>query len=163
MIRSVRRTIEIVPATLEHCAFIARNMKQADRDEVMAASGFSPMSAIKISWLFSLTAFTGLAPDGEPLGMFGVSRENINWFTPWLLSTERICDLWIPFLRTTREMFPIVCAKYPNMRNHVDARNVKSIAWLQWLGFNMEAPAPYGVSGLPFILFYLEGETCVTL
>lgn len=138
-------------------------MKQADRDEVMSASGFSPMSAIKISWLFSLTAFTGLDPDGEPLGMFGVSRENIHWFTPWLLSTERICDLWIPFLRTTREMFPIVCAKYPNMRNHVDARNVKSIAWLQWLGFNMEAPAPYGVEGLPFILFYLEGEPCVTL
>jgi len=48
--------------------------------------------------------------------------------------------------------------KFSLLYNYVDARNVKSIKWLRWLGFQLDEPAPYGVRGLPFHRFELRGK-----
>lgn len=132
-------------------------MRQSDCDEVMAASGVSPFAAVYAGYLMSEACLTGVDSRGVPMAMWGIRRETWKWSNPWLLGTDRIDDMWLPFLRTTKEMFPLVCAEYPCQRNHVDARNSKSIAWLKWLGFEIEPPAPYGVSGALFCRFWREG------
>jgi len=128
-------------------------MRKSDRDEVMAASGLKAFDAIYVSYLKSEQCLTGIDDNDIPVGMWGIRRETWQWSNPWLLGTDRIDELWRPFLRTTKLLFPLISAKYPCMRNYVDLRNKKSIAWLKWLGFKMEPPRPYGVSGLPFCLF----------
>jgi hypothetical protein len=46
-------------------------------------------------------------------------------------------------------------AAYPQLENHVDARNRRALRWLGWLGFTIEAPAPWGVEGRPFHRFWM--------
>ena len=149
----MQRSVDLIPSTHSHCEYIAAHMRQSDRDEVMAASGFKPFGAVYYSYLKSESCLTGLDENGIPIGMWGIRRETWKWNNPWLLGTDRIDELWRPFLRTTKMMFPLICAKYPCQRNHVYLRNKKSIAWLKWLGFEIEPPEPYGVSGALFCKF----------
>jgi hypothetical protein len=44
-------------------------------------------------------------------------------------------------------------SRYDQLFNYVDARNLRSIAWLQHIGFQVFEPQPYGLEGLPFHRF----------
>ena len=57
------------------------------------------------------------------------------------------------FLKGSRSVASRLFARYPYMRNWVDARHEKSIAWLTFMGFKLGEPQPYGVYGMDFIPF----------
>lgn len=44
------------------------------------------------------------------------------------------------------------------LENWVDARNETSIKWLQWCGFHMEEPQPWGYFKMPFRRFWMRKE-----
>lgn len=46
---------------------------------------------------------------------------------------------------------------YNYLENYVDVRNIVSIRWLKWCGFQMEEPEIHGVAQIPFIRFH-RGE-----
>jgi hypothetical protein len=69
---------------------------------------------------------------------------------PWLLATEEVERQPVTFYRESGKLFPTVAAGYERLVNWVDARNTLSLRWLEWLGFEMGPPVPFGVRGLEF-------------
>lgn len=149
------RKIEITHATHDYISHVAQYMRQADIDE-LAACGTNPEAALLYGFYNSGECYAGLI-DSEPICIFGITLENEGGNAiPWLLGTDAIDRNRKVFMRESQLLFSEFCARYRYMRNWVDVRNVKSIAWLKWLGFQVGAPEPYGPYGLPFCPFWKE-------
>lgn len=150
------RKVEIVQATKEHIAFVAQHMRQTDIDELQAA-GTEPYPALYFGMLTSEECYAALI-DSVPVCIFGIRIETWKWNIPWLLGTDEVDRSKKVFMKESRRLFAELSGRYPNMRNMVDARNVKSIAWLKWLGFEFGEPIAHKASGLPFFPFKKESE-----
>jgi len=100
---------------------------------------------------------TALA-DGKLANMFGVSPINFvqGIGSPWMLATPEFDRHPRAVIRHCRRYIPPMLAVFPHLVNHVDARNVRSVAWLRWLGFEMHDPEPYGPYGVPFHKFEMR-------
>lgn len=149
--------IDIVPARAAHIRSVARRMRQADRDEVAAASGKSPSEALIYSLRKSSQAWTCLI-DGRPEMMFGVGDLNVlaGIGAPWLLGTDAIERHYLAFLRGSVGWRDQLLRRYPVMRNFVDDRNKVSMRWLRWLGFKLSDPVVVG--GHAFRIFELRSS-----
>ncbi len=149
--------IEIVPARAAHILTIARRMRQADRDEVFAASGYTPAEALIYSLRRSSIAYTALI-DGKPEVMFGAADLNIlaGIGVPWLLGTDAIDKHYVAFLRRSVWWRGQLSKRYPVMRNFVDDRNRAAKRWLRWLGFTLSDPVD--MRGHAFRLFELRAR-----
>ena len=144
--------IAIVPARPGHIREIAGRMRRADREEVFAASGRSPISALSFSYRHSSEVWTALF-DGRPEVMWGVGDISIltGIGAPWLLGTDAVERNFRGFLRISRDWPAQLLGRYRLLRNLVDARNTISIRWLEWLGFRLFEPVE--INGHPFHLF----------
>lgn len=137
------------------------DIRAADRRELEAADGDIQRAVLR-GWLGSSYCFAGIDSRGRMLGIFGVFREDAYWWCPWLIGTSALEEHRRDFVRLSAALFPRLRERFPNMRNYVDARNVKSIRWLTRLGFNFGSPVPYGDAGLPFYRFWIGGgNECV--
>jgi len=76
---------------------------------------------------------------------------------PWLVGTPGLARVPGMLNRLSRSYCSAVLGAYPLLFNYVDARNTTSVAWLKRLGFEISAPQPFGVEGLPFHLFEMRG------
>jgi hypothetical protein len=151
--------IEIVRASLDHVPTIAARMRQADRDEVWAASRFLPADALIFSITNSTHAFTVLI-DGRPEAAFGVGILSAvtGLGAPWLLATDEILTIRRDFLRRSvvwRDAFLTIC---PTLRAVIDDRNAVSKRWLRWLGATFSDPFPVGREQIPFRAFELRAD-----
>lgn len=151
------RDVRIVPAQACHIRTIARRMRQADRDEVMASSGSTPVKALTGSLRRSARAWTGII-DGRPEVMFGVGDLNVlaGIGAPWLLGTDEVERNFIVFARASKSVRDQLFARYPVLRNFVDDRNTVSIRWLRWLGSTFSEPVD--LKGHPFRMFELRAD-----
>lgn len=149
--------IEIIPARAAHIRSIARRMRQADRDEIAAASGRSPGKALAFSLRKSSLAYTAMV-DGVPEVMFGVGDINVLTRTgaPWLLGTDAVTTHYVAFLRGSVNWREQLLRRYRVLMNAVDDRNTASKRWLRWLGFTLGEPRPLGVERKPFRVFRME-------
>ena len=144
--------IAIIEARPSHIRTIASRMRAADREEVFAASGRSPLSALCFSYRHSSLAWTALF-DGRPEVMWGVGDINIltGIGAPWLLGTDAVEKNFRGFLKISRNWPAQLLSRYTVIRNLVDARNTVSLRWLEWLGFRLYEPME--INGHPFRLF----------
>lgn len=149
--------IEIVPARASHVRPIADRMRQADRDEVAASSGSSPLHALSYSFRKSHYRWTVLM-DGQPEIMFGVGDVSIlgGVGAPWLLATDAVNKVTREFIRQSRPLVRQLSARYDVLRNMVDLRNTVSIRWLEWLGFKFFEPIEH--NGHLFMIFEMRAE-----
>lgn len=147
--------IEIVPARASHLRRIAAVMRQADRDEVAASSGRSPLAALSYSFRMSRECWA-VVIDGKPEVIFGVGDLNIlgGVGSPWLLGSDAVWDHRREFMRQSREWLAQLFARYSVLRNVVDCRNSASIRWLGWLGFRFSQP--FDLRGNPFMMFEMR-------
>lgn len=127
-------------------------MRRADREEVLAASGRAPISALTFSYRHSSLAWTALF-DGRPGVMWGVGDINIlaGIGAPWLLGTDAVEENFRAFLRISRDWPAQLLSRYAVIRNVVDIRNTVSVRWLEWLGFRLSDPVD--INGHQFRLF----------
>lgn len=149
----------IIPAELEHIALIDTRGRQADRDEVMAAHGWTLAEGLRHSLAVSTMAWTGMVGD-DPVAMFGVAPASLvsGKGIPWLLGTEDVPIHQMAFLRKNKPIVRQMNDLYPILENWVDDRNELSKRWLAWLGFVVGLPQPYGVEGLPFRQFSMRAR-----
>lgn len=149
--------IQVVAAKAWHVRRVARLMRQADRDEVFAASGKTPVQSLTFSLRHSRVAWTVLV-DGKPEVIFGLADMNVlaGVGAPWLLGTDAVTRHSTAFLRGSVEWRGQLLARYPTLRNLVDDRNAVSKRWLKWLGFTLSSPIPIGHDGAAFRLFELR-------
>lgn len=144
----------IVAAEPAHIAEILADARQADVDEVAAASGQTLAEALRDGLERSRVCWTGFADD-RVLCMFGVSPVP-DWDgvgVPWMLGTNAIEEHAPGFLKRARGVLDQMRERFPVLLNYVDARNATAMRWLQWMGFTIHDAEPYGERGLPFHRF----------
>lgn len=150
----------IVPATVEHAAAIAANVRDADRDELWASSRSTPLRAMQRGMAGSANPLTAIY-EGEPAAMFGVwpFSELSGKGAAWMVGSRVLEQHGAQrdLLRLSRPVVDYWADQYPQLLyNFVDARNTSAIRWLGWLGFQFDDAIPYGVDGLPFLPFYMR-------
>lgn len=93
-----------------------------------------------MSLLGASHAFTMIAYDGEPCGMFGVQpTENPTCGLIWLVATPRIEERrnTITFLRAVPKWLDRIHETYDGLHNIIDSRNELHVRWIQWCGFKL--------------------------
>jgi hypothetical protein len=146
--------LAIRPALACDVDWIGPRLRPADRYEVLASMAIEPTRSLELAFEFSDQVWTGTADD-VPACMFGVSCLDplVGAGIPWLLGTDLVETHAIGFLRGSREIVAAMRREYMSLENHVDARNVRSIEWLRWLGFDIHEETPFGPFGAAFRRF----------
>jgi len=148
--------VEARRSILPDIAPIAASMRPEDRAEVLAASGDTPINALRYGYLYCDECFTVVAQESrEPVAMFGykVVEKDVGAVV-WLLASTRLLDYRWSFLRQSRQWMDYFQTKVPLLYNAVDQRNTVHIRWLDWLGFQFIRTIPeYGTMKLPFVEF----------
>jgi hypothetical protein len=149
---------EIVAPTHDDIVELVRTMRQADIDEIWAASMTSPYDALVRSVKVSRDTYAGKMDD-EVVCIFGVAPVTVlgTIGIPWMLASDLLPQHSRAFLRANRPYIHEMRNKYSLLINFVDARNTDSVRWLRWLGFDVARfPTTYGPYGLPFFRFEMK-------
>jgi len=140
------------------CLALSRNLRQADLDEIQAASGVMPHLALLRGFEQSSHCYTIVRPEAvyEPLAMFGVVSMALNPSVGqvWFLGSDEIKLHSMEFLRKSKGWVHNFHTEYPVLYNNIDSRNTVHIKWLQWLGFQfINELHNYGHEGRTFYHF----------
>ena len=148
------------PAILADALQLAPKVRIADREEIRASNGSSPLEALVIPFTYKeARSYTiiGTAKEGV-IGMFGVApTKDPEYGIAWLLSSEDLFKHTKQFIKECPYWVSQMSEGYTYIYNWVDRRNWKSLKWLQFLGFEAkEEIKQYGVEKLPFLLMIKE-------
>ncbi|EHX1545272.1 hypothetical protein [Citrobacter freundii] len=148
---------QIVPATADHIEAMLPHVRQADVEEFLATNGWSPRRVLETGLRTSTFCCAGLV-NGEVATIFGVAPASMIGGSgiPWLVGTDALEKYQRTFLRRCGKVVNAMLTVYPYLENYVDARNHVARVWLNWLGFTIEEPKPYGIQRLPFHRFHME-------
>lgn len=138
---------------------LAASMREVDVDEMLASSGPDIEASLHRSVDCSLHAWS-VDHDGELVAMFGFAPYTLlgRRAAPWCLATPGLSRIPGMLTRIARRYCAAVREVYPDLVNHVDARNTPSIRWLKRIGFTVDQEAaPFGRAGLPFHRFEMKG------
>lgn len=146
--------LQFVRPEVRDVLHIARNLRQHDRMELQAVHGpdLDFGDCLRVCVLASEECHVLTAPGGEPVALFGLAPVSLlgGMACPWLLGTDAFTDYPRDIVVLGKRMVQRWGRRYDQLVNYVDARNVRSLAWLQHIGFRVFAPEPWGVEGLPF-------------
>ena len=126
----------------------------------LAALGVTPELCMREGVAQSRRSFA-MFIHGQPAAIFGCVEHRTHG-VPWAVVCTAAETFPIPFLRSSLRY---VHSLPMFLENAVDARNVKTIQWLRWLGFTIEAPEPMGKKGELFHRFWRaahEEKLCAT-
>lgn len=160
----VSERYEFTTPTEEGIEYIAENLRTADREEGFATFGHRRhLDGIRLSLAASDDVVMGVTAYGEPAALIGVSTVSAlyNIGCPWMLATDAAYRYSRAFIECGRAYTRAMLGEYEALENHVDARNTKSVAWLQRMGYRIEPAEPFGVFGMPFHPFRIERSTNV--
>ena len=148
------------PAILADALQLAPKMRIADREEIRASNGSSPLEALVIPFTYKKArsyTIIGTAKEGV-IGMFAdAPTKDPEYGIAWLLSSEDLFKHTKQFIKECPYWVSQMSEGYTYIYNWVDRRNWKSLKWLQFLGFEAkEEIKQYGVGKLPFLLMIKE-------
>lgn len=150
----------IVRARPEHADELWPDIRQEDEIEIRRATGRDPKEMIRLSIEHSVDAIAGYADDKLVL-LAGVGPRGTLIATtgePWLVGSNELKRHAVKMCRENRIYVRKWLRMFGTLVNYVDDENKTSQAWLRWLGFKLEEPAPYGPEGHLFRRFSQEGE-----
>lgn len=135
---------------------LAGELRQSDLDEIEAMTGEAPAVALVSSVMVSDHAWVIL--DGEdPIAAFGCAPSELpDAAVVWMLGSDRMDEPAnaLGILRLSRPYKDLMHRTYPTLYNWIDARNVRSLRWLEWCGYEIiDADPEFGPQRLPFYLF----------
>lgn len=145
----------LIPTTVEDVEYIAPRLREADRQECIAATGKDPLEILKMSLLIGDITLTLTATDGTRVGLLGVAKSPLpDAGVIWLCATDDIYQYQMTFLRRSKKVLPKLLELYPVLHNAVDARNELHIKWLKWMGFTfIKRHEEWGAEKRPFYEF----------
>lgn len=127
-------------------AYIAENLREADREELRASLGpeWGVEEALRTSWLSSRQAWLIVDETQLPVAITGVAPHFIEGLgVAWMMGTEGITKAGRDFSRKTRWMVEqLHKAGFKVLFNYVDARNELAMRWLEWAGFKITGADP---------------------
>lgn len=133
-------------------------MREADRDEVMASGGITPLEALVLSVGYTASDMRWtILMDGVPAAMWGASADDTSadHGQVWLLASPTIYKLGRRrFYAESRAYVSRMLDRFATLANYVDARNTVSMRWLENLGFRCLQIVPaFGFERRPFVLY----------
>jgi len=136
---------------------LASNMRQEDKEEVLAYSGSSPQEALFYCFFNSKPCMTMVGRKGNLMGMYGVVPCSPKVGRIWMLGHKTMINDYKD-VRDFLKYSPIELQKfhcnYPLLYNYVDERNTTHIKWIKWMGFSIiKKHATFGAAGIPFYEF----------
>jgi hypothetical protein len=148
----------------EDVEHIVARLRQADRNEVRAATGLPAELVMNGCIDVSDRAWTLETGEGEPVALLGTQPiydyPQFGWV--WMVATDELVNHSYEFLRRCRSGLSEVYGDYQALTNFVDARNVVHIKWLRFMGFKFLRVIPdFGAHALPFIEFAGINPKCV--
>lgn len=145
-----------------HALFMTPFLRDSDLTELEAATKANPYEALLTSVLLSPKAYS-VMEEGQPIAMFGAGTGTLlsRTGTPWLLATDDLESRTLTLGKLCCMYVESMFEDFDYLVNYVDARNIKSVNWLKWIGFTIHDPEPYGPKGMPFHKFDMESASCV--
>lgn len=134
------------------------NLRPADLLEVEALSGKGSVPEIlRYGFEQSLYCWT-VTVNGEVACVIGVAPTALlaGEGVPWMLGTPLVDRYRSALMRRAPSYIARMLAVFPHLCNVVDARNVRAIAWLRHMGFEVHDAIPVGRNGEPFHPFTLD-------
>ena len=125
----------------------AQTMRPADRREVWASDGHTPLQALEAAFAASPLSWTilwgshpafccGVAPGASVVGNVGI---------PWMLGTTHFAATASFTARWARVAVARMQALYPLLTNYTHAGNAPALRFLRWCGFTLaDTPCPHG-------------------
>lgn len=137
--------LTIRPATREEAEWVGRNLREEDREEVIAGTGRAPEEVLPLSFDLSEHCYTIrlTGPDGKPeehpAVIFGVAADPLyeGVGLVWLLATRAIARAPLSILKEASFWLDHFNRQYRALHNIVYARNDLHLRWLQLTGFQL--------------------------
>lgn len=150
------RVAEMLPVDDRLIAMTVANARMADRLEFEAIRGLSVEQELRYSVEKSVNP-RAYVVNGRVVAMFGDIKLDEQTGVPWLISTTEIDRHHRAFLTECDREVAAMRQRYKVLINYTDARYVKALRWLRWLGFHMHDAVPYGINGELFHPMTLRG------
>lgn len=140
-------------ATKEDCIKLAENLRDIDRQEVWAVSGFLPRESILFAFENSKEVYTAhFEGDDVPILMYGIGYPKTIFDQKqqiWMLASDKIYDVPFRFLRLCGDHLKMI-ASGKTVYNYVLEGNNKTLKWLHWLKFTIMKPKQHGLMNRKF-------------
>ncbi|MBY3320706.1 MULTISPECIES: phage protein Gp13 family protein [Rhizobium] len=147
--------LETRPSRPEDVTYLAPRLREADRQELLAAGAPGPEQSLRDGLMLSKNCISVVDDEDRAVAMFGVCPspvEGLGYI--WLLGSDDIKQNKTRFLRRSKQWVDTFHQDFTVLTNYVDQRNEVHITWLRWLGFKflriVNAPGP---GNLPFYEF----------
>lgn len=149
--------IDIGMASRADIEELAPNLRPGDVAEIRAASGLAPEDGLRTSFALSTHVWAARHRRDGVVAVWGVGPLSLvaGRGCPWLLASPAFDRFGRQIVGLSRPLLARMKAAYPQLENHVDARNRRAVRWLAWLGFVVDPPARWGAEGLPFHRFWM--------
>lgn len=137
--------------------YLAQHLRDADLLELRAVHGqdLDVQACLRTAVTSSEEAFVACTVYGEPIAVFGVAPVSLlgGQGCPWMLGTDTMDLYGREVVQLSRAHVKRWGLRYDHLFNFVDARNLRSIAWLRRIGFSLAEARPYGLAGEAFHRF----------
>lgn len=132
-------------------------MREEDKREIWHMSRSSPLNALMSGLLYGESCWT-VQWGNKVVAMFGVTRTDEVTGSPWMLASEDLKKIKLPFLRECHQYVEVMSEDFEILTNCVWSQNNIHIQWLKWLGFKFLPAKPMGYDGELFYEFYKVKE-----
>ena len=145
---------EFVKPTKADAEYIAANLRDDNRQEIICAVGDNALSDI-LHGLAGSDEVGCLRINGKAAAIYGVQKASVlsDDGLIWLLMTAETEQHKVFVGRHTKRVLQMILQRYSKVYNWCDAGNENILKWLRWLGAKMEGPIPHGVYGVPHYYF----------
>ena len=152
--RLLSKSAEIRTTELNDIVYLKSRLRQDDIDEMYASNHLTPVEALTYAFYLSKVCLT-IVKDGEAVGMFGIVEDPMDSDRAiiWMLGSNRMNRVARHVIKDAKDYIENFMDSYEVLYNHVDARNQRSIRWLEYLGAEIDDAVSYGREGLPFHRF----------
>lgn len=140
-------------ATLDDCLVLGKKLRKEDQQEIKALANLEGVPSLILGLQSSHFVNSIFTKDDVICGMFGVQGELGKDAAVWMLASDEIEEIAIPFLRQSRKVVEYMNKLHPVLHNVVDARNTLHLNWLKWCGFQFINKENIGYENKPFYSF----------
>lgn len=135
------------------CINLGHKLRKEDQAEIKALANLKGPEALILGLHYSHICISIFTEQDEICAMFGAQGEKGKDAAVWMLASDEIEKIAIPFLRQNKAVINFINQIHPVLHNVVDARNTLHLNWLKWCGFTFINKQNIGYENKPFYSF----------
>ena len=115
---------------------LAPNLRSEDKREVNTL-GKTPEQSLLTGYLLGRVCRSIINNYGQVVGMYGVVPADSKTGLVWMLGSDKLKKIKIPFLKESRTEVEGMNTLFPHLWNIIDSRNEMHLKWIKWCGFKI--------------------------